>query len=130
MIFIIITFISVSLSGPIASVFKFFHLFIYYFWLREALGAALGLFSSCGEQGLLSGCSVPASRGGGSSCLGAQALGTQASVTVVRVLSCPWAGGIFPDQGSNSCPLHWQVDSSPLDQQGRPFSQALAWSPH
>ena len=26
--------------------------------------------------------------------------------------------GIFPTQGSNPCPLHWQVDSLPLSQQG------------
>ena len=52
MIFIIITFISVSLSGPTASVLKFFYFFIYYFWLHEVLVAALGLFSSCGQQGL------------------------------------------------------------------------------
>ena len=25
--------------------------------------------------------------------------------------SCSVACGIFPDQGSNPCPLHWQVDS-------------------
>lgn len=24
--------------------------------------------------------------------------------------------GILPDQESNSCPLHWQVDIQPLDQ--------------
>ena len=29
---------------------------------------------------------------------------------VVFGLSCP-AGGIFPDQGWNLCPLYWQVDS-------------------
>ena len=28
------------------------------------------------------------------------------------------ACGIFPDQGSNPCPLHWQVDSQPLRHQG------------
>ena len=117
MIFIIITFISVSLSGPIASVLKFFYFFIYYFWLHEVLVAALGLFSSCGKQGLHSRCGVPASQGGGSSRCGAQALGTQASGAEVGVLNCPWACGIFPDQGSNSYPLHWQVDSSLLDQQ-------------
>ena len=129
MIFIIITFISVSLSGPIASVFKFFYFFIYYFWLRKALVAALGLLSSCGEQGPLSSWGVPASRGSGSSCFGAQALGTQASVAVVHGLLAPGHSlGIFQDQGSNSYPLHWQVDSSPLDQQGSRFSQALAWS--
>ena len=29
-------------------------------------------------------------------------------------LSCSMACGIFPDQGSNPCLLHWQVDSLPL----------------
>ena len=28
------------------------------------------------------------------------------------------ACGIFPDQGSNPCPLHWQADSQPLHHQG------------
>ena len=37
-------------------------------------------------------------------------------------LSCPTACGIFPDQGSNTCPLTWQADSSPLDHQGSPVS--------
>ena len=30
--------------------------------------------------------------------------------------SCPKARGVFPDQGLNLCPLHWQVDSQPLGQ--------------
>ena len=30
------------------------------------------------------------------------------------------ACGIFPDQGSNLCPLHWQADSQPLRHQGNP----------
>ena len=30
------------------------------------------------------------------------------------------ARGIFPDQGSNPCPLHWQADSQPLHHQGSP----------
>ena len=30
------------------------------------------------------------------------------------------ACGIFPDQGSNPCLLHWQVDSLPLNHQGSP----------
>ena len=29
-------------------------------------------------------------------------------------LSCSEACGVFLDQGSNSCPLHWQADSYPL----------------
>ena len=30
------------------------------------------------------------------------------------------ACGIFPDQGSNPCSLHWQADSQPLRHQGSP----------
>ena len=32
-------------------------------------------------------------------------------VVVVHGLSCSEACGIFPDQGLNPCPLHWQVES-------------------
>ena len=32
------------------------------------------------------------------------------------------ACGIFPDQSSNPCPLHWQADSQPLHHQGRPVA--------
>ena len=42
------------------------------------------------------------------------------SVVVAHGLSCSAACGIFPDQGSNPCPLHWQADSQPLCHQGRP----------
>ena len=34
--------------------------------------------------------------------------------------SCSAACGIFPDQGSNPCALHWQADSQPLCHQGSP----------
>ena len=34
--------------------------------------------------------------------------------------SCSAACGIFPDQGPNLCPLHWQADSQPLHHQGSP----------
>ena len=33
------------------------------------------------------------------------------SVVVAHGPSCPVAYGIFPDQGSNPCLLHWQADS-------------------
>ena len=33
------------------------------------------------------------------------------SVVVAHGLSCSVACGIFPDQGLNPCPLHWQADS-------------------
>ena len=42
------------------------------------------------------------------------------SVVVAHGPSCSAACGIFPDQGSNSCPLRWQADSQPLRHQGSP----------
>ena len=42
------------------------------------------------------------------------------SVIVAHGPSCCTARGIFPDQGSNPCPLHWQADSQPLRHQGSP----------
>ena len=42
------------------------------------------------------------------------------SVIVAHGPSCFTACGIFPDQGSNPCPLHWQADSQPLRHQGSP----------
>ena len=71
-------------------------------------------------------CGARASHCGGFSCWAAWALGTWASVVVARGLSscgtwasvvvahglsCSAACGIFPDQGLNPCPLHWQADS-------------------
>ena len=44
------------------------------------------------------------------------------SVVVVHGPSCSVACGIFPDQGSNPCPLHWQADSQPLRHQGSPVN--------
>ena len=34
------------------------------------------------------------------------------------------ARGIFPDQGPNPCPLHWQADSQPLRHQGSQIGRA------
>ena len=42
------------------------------------------------------------------------------SVVVVQALSCSVACGIFLDQGSNLCLLHWWSDSLPLSHQGNP----------
>ena len=44
------------------------------------------------------------------------------SVIVAHGPSCSTACGIFPDQGSNPCLLHWQADSQPLRHQGSPAS--------
>ena len=46
--------------------------------------------------------------------------GTQISAVVAHRLSCSKACGIFPDQRSNPCPLHWQADSYPLHHLGSP----------
>ena len=43
------------------------------------------------------------------------------SVTVAHRPSCSTACGIFPDQGLNPCPLHWQADSQTLCHQGSPI---------
>ena len=63
----------------------------------------------------------------GSRCAGFSSCGTWAqlswhvgSVVVAHRLSCSTACGIFPDQRSNPCPLHWQADSYPLCHQGSP----------
>ena len=42
------------------------------------------------------------------------------SVIAAHGPSCSVACGIFPDQGSNPCPLHCQADSQPLRHQGSP----------
>ena len=38
-------------------------------------------------------------------------LSSTISVVGTHGLSCPVACGIFLNQGSNPCPLHWQADS-------------------
>ena len=47
------------------------------------------------------------------------------SVIVAHGPSCSVACGIFPDQGSNPCSLHWQADSQPLCHQGSPPSSVF-----
>ena len=110
--------------------------FIYSFLAALGLHCCMG-FSLRGEQGLLSNCAVQASHCGGFSCCRARALGhvglsscgtgapqlqlpgSRAQVMALR-LSRSRACGIFPDQGSNPCLLHWQVDSFPLSHQESP----------
>ena len=46
--------------------------------------------------------------------------GARAAVAVAHRLSCPVAGGIFPDQGPSPCLLHRRADSLPLSRQGSP----------
>ena len=105
-----------------------------YLFIFDIAGSLLllWLFSSCDEWVLLSGYSAWASHCGGFSCCRAQALGCPSSVVVapgpwstgsvvaMHGLNCSSACGIFPDQGSNPCLVHWQVDSLPLSHQGIP----------
>ena len=76
------------------------------FWART--------FSSCGEWGPLF---IAVRRP-----LLLQSTGSRhaGSVVVAHGPSCSAACGIFPDQGLNPCPLHWQADSQPLCHQGSP----------
>ena len=86
-------------------------------FLTYLFSGALGLlcrtwaFSRCAGQGLLSTCDARATHSSGFSCCRNWLLSLWASVAVGRGLSCPTACLIFPDQGSNLCPLHWQVYS-------------------
>ena len=90
---------------------------IYLFMIGLDLHWGHGLFSSCGEWGLLvavvHGLIAIASlivehRLQAHGLLQLQCIG---SVVVVHGLGCPVACGIFLDHGLNLCPLHWQVDS-------------------
>ena len=65
-----------------------------------------------------SSCSTQASHCSGFSYCRARALGAWASLAVALRLSCFTRCWIFPDQGLNLCPLHWQLDSQALDHQG------------
>ena len=75
-------------------------------------------FSSCGKRGPL----FIAVRGPLLRPLLLQSTGSRraGSVVVAHGPSCSAACGIFPDQGSNPCPLRWQADSQPLRHQGSP----------
>ena len=68
-------------------------------------------------------------RSTGSRCAGFSSCGSRAlecsSVVVAHGLRCSAACGIFPDQGLNPCPLHWQVDSYPLRHQESPSSSSF-----
>ena len=81
--------------------------FIFFFYL-SLFPAALG--PCCCSRALS--CRALASR------CRARSRGLVGSGVEVQGLSCPAAGVIFPDQGWNPCPLHWQVDSLPLDHLG------------
>ena len=93
-----------------------FHVLFFSFKLDLAvlgLGCCAWVFSSCGEQGLLSSWSVV------TSLVVEHVLWSAGSAFVAHGLGCSTACGILVlEQGWNPCPLHWQADSLPLDHQG------------
>ena len=97
-------------------------------WAVLGLHFCAWTFLSCSKRaglgwGLLSSC-VWVSHCSGFSCCGAQALGNVGSVVVVDELSCPAAFEIFLNQGLNLYPLHWEMDSQPLNHQGSPWAMS------
>ena len=99
--------------------FNFIYLFIY-LWLCWVFVSVRGLSLVTASGGHSSSRCAGLSlswplllRSTGSKCAG--------SVVVAHGPSCSAACGIFPDQGSNPCPLHWQADSQPLRHQGSPI---------
>lgn len=112
----------------------YFLLFTYLFLVALGLRCCAWTFSSPSLLSSKLGCSLPfsilASHCSGFSNCGAQVLGPRASVLVARRLSCSAKCGIFPDQGSNPCPLPSQADSYPLYHQRNPrvlFLDTLNW---
>ena len=79
--------------------FKHFYTISLFIWPHWVFVSA---FSSRSEWGLLSSCNVQISYCGCFSCC---------SFSSCAWGYCPRTFGIFPDQGLNLCPLHWQVDS-------------------
>ena len=121
--------------------FFFSTLFIYLFLFLAALGlcCCARAFSSCSEwepllavvHGPLIAVAPPIAEHG-LQARGLQQLWHAGSAAVARGLQsagsavmahgscCSAVCGILPDQGSNLCPLHWQVDFQPLCHQGSP----------
>ena len=101
--------------------FKFFkNLFIYLFMAALGLRFCARAFSSCGKWGPL----FIAVRGPltiAASLVVEHRLQMRRLSSVAHGPSCSAACGIFPDQGSNPCPLHWQADSQPLRHQESPW---------
>ena len=104
-------------------IFLFIYLFIYLFLVVSCLHCYVWAFSNCSEQGLFSSKGAQASHCGGFSCCRAQALGNEGFGVAAHILCCSLACRIFPHQGLNPCPMHWQLNSQSLDYQASPRYQ-------
>ena len=98
-------------------VFLFCFVFLIYLWLCWVLVSVRGLPLAVASGGHSSSWCAGLSL---SRPLFLQSTGSRhaGSVVVVHGPSRFAACGIFPDQGANPCPLHWQADSQPLRHQG------------
>ena len=98
------------------SVYLFIYFFIYDCWVFVSVrGLSLVVASGGHSSSRCAGLSL-------SRPLLLRSIGSRraGSVIVAHGPSCSAACGIFPDQGSNPRPLHWQADSQPLRHQGSP----------
>ena len=77
-----------------------------------------GFFSSCRGRGCPS-CRVQTLTAAASLVEEHGLQGACTSVVVAQGLSCSKTCGVFPDQGSNLCPQHWQTDSLPRSHLGK-----------
>ena len=100
--------LTLSLSLWLSCFPLFFLIYLFYFWLVFVAASRL---SPAAVSTVYSSHSTWASHCSGFFCCKAQALGCTGSVAAGCRLSCPKACGVFPEQGSNLCPLHWKVDS-------------------
>ena len=125
-------FLLTNIPPAICFFFYYYYLFIYlfiYFWLCWVFVSVRGLSPVAASGGHSSSRCAGLSlswplllRSTGSRCAG--------SVVVAHGPSCSAACEIFPDQGSNPCPLHWQADSQPLHHQGSPCNMLLIGFSH
>ena len=110
------------LSSYYYSYFKFYlFIYLFYLWLCWVFVSVWGLYLvvASGGHSSLRCAGLSLSRPLLLWSTGSKRAG---SVIVAHGPSCSAACGIFPDQGSNPCPLHWQADSQPLRHQGNPVA--------
>ena len=94
-------------------IFNSFYLFIFGYAGSSLLREGFSLVEVCGLLTVVASFVEHSSRACGLSSCGS---------VLLHELCCPVACGIFPDQGSNPYPLHWQGDSLPLSHQGCPLN--------
>ena len=116
-------------SSPSSNFLFFLFYFILFFWLCWLFVSVRGLspVAASGGQSSSQCAGLSPSR---PLLLRSRGSRRSGSAVVAHGPSRSAARGIFPDQGSNPCPPHWQADSQPLRHQGSPpalFLMALLY---